>query len=269
MGHTGQGKRGKAKTTVAPGRGSPAGSTRARSRSRSRSPEPEPAWANLERSELRAGTAIGSLRTTHAFVNSMLGDGAWAPHVDRSIRNAIASAVATQLVPWLIEYEQFRDLVSTHCGAAQRYRRQWESRALQRDALLLENLNELRIQIAELSGEVRGLRQGSLLRARQADCTVDMGGTSRDDPSSRFYDDPDATIEHRVHVAQRCALHSRSPGAELRARSSRPEPAFAYPLIGPPVARPLPCLLPSYAPSIDIIAVAAAAGTVAGAQPAP
>ena len=166
---------------------------------------------------MRAGTPfVGSTR--RAFVDQLLADDTWAHGCPPEVRKAIASAIDRQCTPWFMDYEHWRDHVSSFCARSSRARARTVERFESHFSDMLREANAARAERAGLLSRV------AMLEQQMATALLPPG--ERDSELL-----PTAV---RIDRAQMRAARSRSPGP----RTGSAEPSFA--LHGGLASNPLP-----------------------------
>ena len=152
---------------------------------------------------MRAGAPfVGS--TPRAFVDQLLADDTWAHGCPPEVRKAIASAIDRQCTPWFMDYEHWRDHVSSFCARSSRAR----ARTVERfDSHFSDMLMEANAARAERAGL---LSRMAMLEQQMATALLPPG--ERDSELL-----PTAV---RIDRAQMRAARSRSPGPRTGSASN-------------------------------------------------
>ena len=185
---------------------------------------PDPSWVPLQPLQQDAWRPFAQTRGSRAYVDEMVQDFSWASQCPKDQRTWIASTLAVQIHPWILDYVNFREHVQDYCSRS--------------SPLILTGVNALRVTYEAQQSEITKLRNAiEMLQSRveHQDKTISeiqkrlhMTGTSGNMPlaqhpindSMTLLPPPDDMLQ-RVQSAQSRAASQRSQG-----RAWTPDVAF-------------------------------------------
>ena len=199
----------------------------------------DPRWVPIEIPPMTAKRPVVGARAQRPpryWVDELLADSMWAPHVDAPIRAAIANAVATQCLPWFLELQRVRDLMYDFNARHS----QWVLRAVSEVRQKIEDIEDAIMDLKRdhitLREEIAAVRKATeeAERVTAAACDSAIKDLKRDQDKLR---EEIAAVEKAVEAAKRLKtarsdssvralsvdhMIARARGTAARARSPNP-----------------------------------------------